>query len=81
MYSTIRCYECGKTINDNEIVMKDVNIGFLMFQTARKPFHVKCWRKYYGRTRKEQLPLVSIIIVLPISIVVIYLLIRFVFPI
>ena len=53
MSDVVRCYECGRVIDENNIVMKEVSTGFLGLQTSRKPFHIECWKEYHKRERKK----------------------------
>jgi len=53
MSDVVRCYECGRIIDENEILMKDVSSGFLGLQTDRKPFHAECWKEYNRRKQRK----------------------------
>jgi hypothetical protein len=47
------CYYCGKEIRDEaELLMKDIDIGFLELAHERKPFHRECFEV---RKRKERM--------------------------
>lgn len=46
------CYHCGRTIEDeNLMVMKEINVGFLELQNTRQPFHSECWKKWRREKR------------------------------
>jgi hypothetical protein len=58
--SELRCYYCGKAIeNEKDITMKNVSVGW--FNSERKPFHTECWRKYHRiRMKKDAIGYVAI---------------------
>ena len=63
----MRCYECGRPIPDDAILMRDIWIGSSRNgQWVRKPFHVAC----YQRRRKSEFKSVIPVVVLLISVIV-----------
>ena len=51
------CYYCGKEITDeSELLMKDIDVGFLELSHERKSFHRECFEV---RKRKERMRLVK----------------------
>jgi len=61
------CYYCGKEIRDEaDLLMKDIDVGFLELSHERKPFHRECWET---RRRKEKMRFVKTLcaVVIPVA--------------
>jgi hypothetical protein len=49
--SEVKCYNCGKAVQDEDLTMKNVSTGY--FSSERKPFHNVCWKKYHATKIKK----------------------------
>ena len=50
-----QCFNCGKTIQDEDLVMKNVRLSILDEQTQRHPFHKECWKEYHAIEMKKNI--------------------------
>ena len=50
--SESKCYNCGKDIPTEDLVMKDVSTG--TYGSSRKPFHSACYKIYRSYRRKKE---------------------------
>lgn len=72
-----QCYNCGKAIQDEDLVVKKVSLG--EFRSERKPFHKECWTMYHARETKKsalQYGALAIVIFLWVGVAPIYLIIN-----
>ena len=43
----VSCYYCGRETEDEDrMVMKEINVGFLELQNTREAFHTECFKKW-----------------------------------
>ena len=57
--SEVKCYYCGKAVENEDLIMKNVSTGY--FGSERKPYHEECWKKYHGtRMKKDAIGYVAI---------------------
>jgi len=72
-----RCYWCKRSIEDeNDMVVKNINTGFLGLSEQRVAFHTVCREEYDKKKKRETILILSIcaaIILVPL----IYILIQF----
>lgn len=67
------CYHCGREIKDDEdVLMKDMNIGFLELSRERKPFHRECWEIHKRKERMRSLKTLGAAAILCLAIVLLY---------
>jgi len=65
------CYYCGKEIRDEaDLLMKDIDVGFLELSHERKPFHRECFEV---RKRKERMRNIKIIALISIGVAAFFL--------
>lgn len=58
----VRCYHCGREIeNEDRMVMKEINIGFLELQNTRERFHSECFKKWKREKRMTMVKQMSAI--------------------
>ena len=66
------CYYCKRTIKDeNDMVVKNINTGFLELSQQRLAFHRACWKERHRKKRRETILTIVALISLPIVAVLI----------
>ena len=53
---SLRCYECGRRIEEDQVLMKEVVSSYVLGvlpSTTREPFHSKCYNSFHRKERKE----------------------------
>lgn len=49
-----RCYWCKKIMdNENDMIVKNINTGFLELSQQRVTFHRACWEERHKKKRRE----------------------------
>ena len=72
-----RCYYCKRIIeNENDIVVKNINTGFLELSQQRVACHRACWQERHRKKRRETILTIVAGISLPIvAVLIVYLII------
>ena len=72
-----RCYYCKRIIeNENDMIVKNINAGFLELSQQRVVFHRACWEERHRKKRRETILTIVAGISLPIvAVLIVYLII------